>query len=237
MTSQIITIPCLSDNYAFLLHDNGVTALIDAPEAASVQAALEARGWTLDMVLLTHHHWDHVEGLEELRTAYNPKVVGSAADAHRLPALDIALDEGETVQVGATIGTVIDVSGHTINHIAYHFPQAVFTGDSLMAMGCGRVFEGDMDMMWTSLSKLAALPADTVIYSGHEYTLANAKFAMTVDGDNPALQARLAKIINMRDHHEATVPSTLTEELATNPFLRAQDATDFARIRTLKDNF
>jgi len=239
MTHEILTIPCLADNYAFLLHDNktNTTALIDAPEAAPVLAALDARGWTLDMVLLTHHHWDHVEGLPALLANTGPKIVGAAADAARLPALDIALAEGDTVQVGSLKGTVIDVSGHTINHIAYAFDGAVFTGDSLFAMGCGRVFEGDMAMMHSSLQKLAALPPDTMVYSGHEYTLANAKFAQSITPDSPALNARLADIERLRAANIPTVPSLLSLELATNPFLRAADVATFTRIRTAKDNF
>lgn len=239
MQYDVLTIPCLSDNYTFLLHDNatGITALIDAPEAAPVLEALKAKGWNLDMVLLTHHHWDHVDGLPELLEHYSPTVVGAAADAHRLPKLDIALNEGDTVEVGSLKGQVIDVSGHTINHIAFAFDGAVFTGDSLMALGCGRVFEGDMPMMHASLQKLAALPPDTMVYSGHEYTLSNAKFALTIEPDNAALEARMADIERLRGSGIATVPSLLSLELATNPFLRAQTAEEFAKIRTAKDNF
>ena len=239
MDYEILTIPCLSDNYAFLLHDNatGTTALIDAPEAAPVLAALKARGWSLDMVLLTHHHWDHVDGLPELLAQTSPKIIGAAPDAHRLPKLDIALNEGDELAVGNLKGRVIDVSGHTIHHIAYAFPGAVFTGDSLMALGCGRVFEGDMPMMYNSLQKLAALPPDTMVYSGHEYTLANGKFAQTIEPENEALQARMADVERMRAAGVATVPSLLALELATNPFLRARDAAAFARIRRAKDNF
>lgn len=239
MTHEILTIPCLADNYAFLLHDNktNTTALIDAPEAAPVLAALDAKDWTLDMVLLTHHHWDHVEGLPALLARTSPKIVGAAADAARLPALDITVTEGDTVQVGSLKGTVIDVSGHTINHIAYAFDGAVFTGDSLFAMGCGRVFEGDMAMMHSSLQKLAALPPDTMVYSGHEYTLANAKFAQSITPDSLALNARIADIERLRAANIPTVPSLLSLELATNPFLRAADVATFTRIRTAKDNF
>lgn len=254
MPVEIITIPCLADNYAFLLHDtaSSKTALIDAPEAHPVQQVLDAKGWTLDYVLLTHHHWDHVDELPPLRQP-NTIVIGAKADAHRLPPLDLALDEGETFAIGETEGTIIDVSGHTINHIAFHFPSAnaVFTADSLMALGCGRLFEGTPEQMWHSLSKLAALPADTIIYSGHEYTAGNAKFALTIEPGNTALQARAAEITAKRTANIATVPSTLSEELETNPFLRAHlpalktamnmpAATDedvFAAIRKLKDNF
>ncbi len=235
--TEILTIPCLADNYAFLLHDNGTTALIDAPESAPVLAALKARGWNLDMVLLTHHHWDHVDGLPELLAHTSPKIIGAAPDAHRLPKLDIALNEGDELAVGNLKGRVIDVSGHTIHHIAYAFPGAVFTGDSLMALGCGRVFEGDMPMMYDSLQKLATLPPDTMVYSGHEYTQANGKFAQTIEPENEALQARMADVERMRAAGVATVPSLLALELATNPFLRARDAAAFARIRRAKDNF
>lgn len=255
MPLEILTIPCLSDNYAFLAHDaaSGETALIDAPEAGPILAALTERGWRLSQVLLTHHHWDHVEGLAEILAAHPAKVTGAAADAHRLPPLDLQVREGDSVQIGAETGQVIDVSGHTVGHIAYYFPgsRAVFTADSLMALGCGRVFEGTMAQMWASLSKLAALPAETVVYSGHEYTQANGRFAATIDPENPALQQRIRDIAAARDKGAATVPSALELELATNPFLRAGDpgiqrnlgmtgadpAEVFAEIRARKDRF
>ena len=255
MTLEILTIPCLADNYAFLLRDQatGKVALVDAPESYPIQAALKEKGWKLDMVLLTHHHYDHVDGLPELVEEYHPQVIGAKADAHRLPALDLALNEGDTFNLGKSEGQVIDVSGHTIGHIAFHFPtaNAVFTADSLMALGCGRLFEGTPEMMWASLSKLAALPSDTIVYSGHEYTASNAKFALTIEPENAALQARVQDITTKRNAGIPTVPSTLAEERATNPFLRAHlpetksavgmvDATDvevFAAIRKQKDNF
>lgn len=239
MTPEILTIPCLADNYAFLLHDpsTNTTALIDAPEAAPVLAALKAKGWQLDMVLLTHHHQDHVEGLPGILAETSPQILGAAKDAHRLPKLDIALNEGDTVAVGSLKGQVLDVSGHTLNHIAFAFPGAVFTGDSLFAMGCGRVFEGDMEMMHNSLQKLAKLPPDTMVYSGHEYTLANARFGLSIEPDNAALKARAADIERLRAAGTPTVPSLLSLELATNPFLRARTTAEFAKIRTAKDNF
>lgn len=255
MTLQIVTIPCLADNYAYLAHDpeTGTTALVDAPEAAPIRAALETRGWSLDMALITHHHADHVQGLAELQQVWRPTVYGAAADARRLPRLDHALSEGETVQIGNSEGKVLDVSGHTLGHIAYHFPadKAVFTADSLMALGCGRVFEGTFPMMWDSLSKLAALPPDTLVYSGHEYTQANGRFAVTIEPGNPALAQRIKDTADARAAGRPTVPSLLSLELETNPFLRAKlpavkqslgmaEATDaevFGEIRTRKDNF
>jgi hydroxyacylglutathione hydrolase len=255
MTLQIVTIPCLSDNYAYLAHDpaTGATAAVDVPEAAPIIAELKARGWTLSDVLLTHHHADHVQGLAELLAAAPARVVGAAADAHRLPPLDLALNEGDNVRIGDEEGRVIDVSGHTVGHIAFHFPDsgAAFTADSLMALGCGRVFEGTMPQMHESLAKLAALPPETMIYSGHEYTQTNAKVAMTVDPDNPRLKSRIKEIDAARASGKPTVPSTLEEELATNPFLRASDpdiqahlglvgaepCKVFAEIRARKDRF
>ena len=255
MTLQIRTIPCLSDNYAYLAHDpeTGQTAAVDVPEAAPLLKALESEGWTLSHVILTHHHYDHVDGLAELLAAAPAKVIGAAADAHRLPALDMAVNEGDTISIGNQSGLIIDVSGHTLGHIAVHFPEsaAVFTADSLMALGCGRVFEGTKPQMWESLQKLAALPAETTVYSGHEYTQSNAKFALTVDPSNAALISRSSAVDAARAKGEPTVPSTLAEELATNPFLRANDpaiqahlgmtgadpADVFAEIRTRKDCF
>ncbi|MBF9034139.1 hydroxyacylglutathione hydrolase [Rhodobacterales bacterium HKCCE2091] len=253
--AEIVTVPCRTDNYAFLLHDRetGKTLLVDAPETAPIADALAARGWLLSDILVTHHHDDHVAGVEELRAANGAAVWGASADAHRLPPLDHALAEGDTVTVGSLAGSVIEVPGHTIGHIAFHFPdqRLVFTADSLMALGCGRLFEGDAAMMWSSLQKLSALPHGTLVCSGHEYTEANARFAMTIESDNAALRARSAVINDTRNRGEPTVPSKLGEELATNPFLRAhlpevkaavgmEEASDvevFAEIRSRKDRF
>ncbi|MBF9059225.1 hydroxyacylglutathione hydrolase [Rhodobacterales bacterium HKCCSP123] len=254
-TPEIVTIACLQDNYAYLLHDpaTGRTALIDAPEAGPIEAALAERGWRLSDILITHHHWDHVDGLEALRSATGARVWGAAADAHRLPPLDHALAEDDTVEIGALRGHVIDVSGHTVGHVAYHFPGAgaVFTADSLMALGCGRLFEGTAEQMWESLQKLAALPPETLVCSGHEYTASNARFALTIEPESAALRSRSDAVAAARAEGRPTVPSELAEEMATNPFLRAADpgiaahldmagaepAAVFARIRSLKDAF
>ena len=255
MALQIATIPCLQDNYAFLAHDTatGATGLIDAPEAAPIMDFLEETGWILSDVFLTHHHGDHVQGLAEILARFPARVTGAAADRHRLPALDMTVQEGDRVEIGAIDGRVIDVSGHTQGHIAFHFPdaKAAFTADSLMALGCGRVFEGTMPQMHESLQKLAALPPDTLIFSGHEYTAANAKFALTIDPENPDLISRVQSVEAATVEGEPTVPSTLAEELATNPFLRADDPAIqahlgmdgadpvdvFVEIRTRKNNF
>lgn len=255
MPLEIVTLPCLADNYCFLIHDSasGETAVVDVPEAGVISEALNARGWSLSHVLLTHHHWDHIDGLADLLAMHRAKVVGAAADAHRLPPLDMEVSEGDSFVMGGEPVQVLDVSGHTVGHIAFYLSQtgAVFTADSLMALGCGRLFEGDPDMMWSSLCKLAALPPETVVYSGHEYTEANASFAVTVDPANPALDVRVKNIALARAAGQPTVPSLMSEELATNPFLRATSpeiqqhlgmegadpAHVFAEIRKRKDNF
>lgn len=251
----LVTIACRSDNYAFVLHDkaSGATALIDVPEAAPIKAELAARGWTLDQIWLTHHHPDHIEGLPALLSDYPARVYGAAADAHRLPDLDVALAEGDTFELGSLEVRVIDVSGHTVGHIAYFVPAlpAAFTGDSLMALGCGRLFEGTPAQMHASLSRMAAWPDETLICSGHEYTASNGKFAASVDPDNQALQDRNEQTAAARAEGRFTVPSRMALERATNPFLRTADAdlrkaldmpdaTDvdvFADLRSRKDRF
>jgi hydroxyacylglutathione hydrolase len=255
MPLEIVTFPCRSDNYAYLLRDaaTGTVALVDAPDAGPIEAALKARGWGLDLILVTHHHPDHVDGVEPLRAAFGAKVVGAEADARRLPRLDVAVKPGDRVAVGASVGEVIDAPGHTVGHVAYHFPEAkaVFTGDSLMVMGCGRLFEGTAEQMWDTLTRLAALPGETMVYSGHEYAESNARFALSVDGDNDALRQRAKDIAAMRQMGGATVPGRLDLERQTNPFLRARDADMkrrlgleaapdarvFAEIRRRKDSF
>ena len=255
MPLEILTIPCLTDNYAYIAHDadTGETLVIDVPEAGPVMAALTQRGWTLSHVLLTHHHADHVDGLDPLLKVHPAKVIGAAADAYRLPALDLAVSEGDTIAIGGYRGEIMDVSGHTLGHIALHFPQAqaAFTADSLMALGCGRLFEGSPQVMFQSLAKLAALPPQTWVYSGHEYTANNLKFAFSIEPDNARLISRGEKINAAGKIGLPTVPGLLSEELATNPFLRshtaevrkavgmehAEDWQVFAKIRTLKDGF
>lgn len=251
MSFEIVTVPCREDNYAYLIHGQGKTALVDAPEAAPIQAALDERGWSLDEIWITHHHSDHVEGVDALRNGAT--VRGAKADAHRLPALDQEHSDGDRFEFAGSEVQVLDVSGHTVGHIAFYLPdaRAVFTADSLMALGCGRVFEGTFDQMWASLSKLASLPEETMIYSGHEYTESNGRFALSIEPENPALLARVERVKAARADGQPTVPSRMDEELATNPFLRAglaevksilhmvdaNDAEVFAEIRRRKDSF
>jgi len=253
MPLEIVTVPCLRDNYAFLVNGPDGVWLVDAPEAAPILAELDARGWHLDLILITHHHPDHHDGVAALRDRFACKVMGPAAEADRLPPLDRALADGDTVGTGAGQMVALAVPGHTLGHLAFHAPGAgaVFTADSLMALGCGRLFEGTPAQMWTSLQRFADMPDDTLVCSGHEYTEANARFALTIEPDNPALQARAAEIRALRAQGRPTVPSTLGKERATNPFLRADqphmkqglgmpDATNaeaFAEIRARKDRF
>jgi len=255
MTLDLITIPCLSDNYAFLFGnpDTKEAVLFDVPEAEPINEAVAASGWTLTTVILTHHHWDHVDGLDGLTNRANLKIIGGKADAHRLPPLDVAVSDGDTLELAGKTAHVLDVSGHTVGHIAIHLPTSkhVVTADSLMAMGCGRLFEGAPAQMWDSLQKLRALPADTIVCSGHEYTESNARFAASLEANNPRVNSRIEAISAARRANQPTVPSTLAEECATNPFLRADDpvmqaavgmvdakaADVFAEIRGRKDRF
>ena len=251
MTLELMTVPCLSDNYAFLLHDDetGQTALVDAPEADPIAAALEERGWRLTDILLTHHHDDHVAGVEALRG--DARVIGAEADSHRLPPLDDAVTEGDPLRVLGRDVEIYDVPGHTVGHIAFHLPseRLLFTGDSLMALGCGRLFEGTPAQMWESLQKLRDFHPETRVCSGHEYTLTNARFAASLEPGNEALISRLQTTEEARENGRATVPSSLGLERDTNPFLRADDpslaealdmadaspAEIFAEIRSRRD--
>ena len=246
-------VPMRNDNYAFLVHEpeQGVTAAIDSADAAPMLARLQARGLKLDWVLTTHKHADHVGGNLELKRATGCRIAGPRAEAAAVPGIDVELGEGDRFALGGEEARVYDTPGHTSGHICYWFAgaKALFCGDLLFVMGCGRVFEASHAVMWSSLSKLAAMPDDTRVYCGHEYTLANARFALTIEPDNAALVARAAEMERLRAEGRPTVPSTLGEERATNPFLRvrepgirrhlgmegASDAEVFAEIRTRKD--
>lgn len=251
LRDDLVTVPCLKDNYAFLFRSGGRVALVDVPEAAPILAALAERDWTLTDILLTHHHADHIQGVADLVEATGAKVWGAAADAHRLPPLDHALAPGDTVAIGQETGRVIDVSGHTIGHIAYLFDGVAFTGDSLMAAGCGRLFEGDAAMMHASLARFGDLSDGTWIASGHEYTASNLAFALSLESGNVALKSRIAEVDRLRAEGAPSVPSILGTERNTNPFLRADepalkaatgtigqsDETTFAALRRAKDDF
>jgi hydroxyacylglutathione hydrolase len=228
MSAQIHLFPCLKDNYGVLVHDpaTGATAAIDAPEAAAVEAALAATGWTLTDILVTHHHADHTDGIRPLKDKHRCRVVAPRAEATRIPMVDETVRENDTVRVGSLSARVIETPGHTAGQVNYFFPadKLLFAGDTLFSIGCGRVIEGNAEMMWNSLSKLRALPDDTRVYCGHEYTKANIRFARTVEPDNAALAAREKAVDALIAAGKPTIPSLLGEEKAANPFLRADVA-------------
>ncbi len=232
MGLSIVRLPAYTDNYIWMLHDveSRKTAVVDPGQTQPVLDALHENGWQLDWVINTHHHWDHTAANLELQKATGCKVAGAAADLHRIPGIDLALHDGDSFHVGFSESVVLSTPGHTTGHMCFWFAKdgCLFSGDTLFLMGCGKLMECDAATMWSSLSRLMALPPDTQIYCAHEYTLANARFACTVDPRNTALQMRLARIAAQRLRGEATVPASLGEELATNPFLRAFD-TEIAR--------
>lgn len=240
MAVTVQPVPLLADNYAWLLRETetGAVAIVDPSEEAGVTPAIEAAG-RLDLILLTHHHDDHIGGAEALRSRWHCPIVGAAADEARLPRLDIAVREGDEVAFGATKGVVIDTPGHTRGHIAYFFPKGsvLLCGDTLFSCGIGRLFEGTAEEMFASLRKLSALPDETLVACGHEYTSSNVKFALTVEPENMALHGRALEVMQLRSAGRPTVPSMLVQERATNPFLRAPNAARLAEIRKAKDNF
>jgi hydroxyacylglutathione hydrolase len=240
MTLAIVRVPVLTDNYAWLLHDpvSGETVAVDPGEAAPVQAAAAERGWTIGQVWTTHWHADHTGGNAALRAA-GAGITGPAAEASRIPTLDTMVGEGDVVRIGTQVATVWHVPGHTAGHIAFHLAeaQAIFTGDTLFALGCGRLFEGTPAEMFANMQRYAALPDATQVYCGHEYTQSNGRFALTVEPDNAALATRMAAVDAARAAGEATVPTTIGLERATNPFVRAANADEFAKLREAKDNF
>jgi hydroxyacylglutathione hydrolase len=231
MPAQIRLFLCLQDNYGVLLHDpaTGTTAAIDAPEAAPIEAALAATGWKLSDILVTHHHGDHTGGIVALKQRYGCKVTAPRKEAVKIPQVDVQVGEGDMVSVGGIAARVMETPGHTLGHIAYWFAadKLAFVGDTLFSIGCGRVIEGTPEMMWQSLLKLRALPDDTQIYCGHEYTEANLRFARSVEPNNELLAAREREVERLRARNAPTIPVTMGDEKAENPFLRA-DRPDLA---------
>ncbi len=252
---EIHQFPCLSDNYGVLVRDgaSGKVAAIDAPKASEVEAALAAKGWKLDYILTTHHHADHTDGNLALKERHRCIIIGPRAEAAKIPGIDRQVGDGDRFELGGTEVRVLDTPGHTLGHISYWLPQigVAFVGDTMFALGCGRVVEGTMEMMWNSLAKLMQLPPATAIYEGHEYTAANAKFALTIEPENEALQQRAREIEALRASGKPTLPTRLDLELATNPFLRvtspaivkrlgmagAKDWQIFGEIRERKNRF
>jgi hydroxyacylglutathione hydrolase len=256
MTTQVHPFLCLKDNYGVLVHDSrsGATAAIDAPDADAVIAAAAAQGWELTDVLVTHHHADHVQGLPGLRARFPKlKVSGPAKEAARIGSLDLGVSDGDVARVGSLAAKVIETPGHTAGHVVYWFEEQalLFTGDTLFALGCGRAFEVPPAVLWDSLMKLAALPGETTVYCGHEYTEANARFALTIEPDNAVLRDRAATAAALRGEGKLTLPTAIAAELAANPFLRAEQPevraalgmagaappAVFAELRARKDRF
>ncbi len=252
MGLHIERLPTLSDNYTYLItcEESGESAVVDAPEEEPVVKRIDSLGAKLTKVLSTHHHWDHAAANPDLAKRYGTPVYGHASDEGRLPGLSEGLEEGDHIEVGRQRARILFIPAHTRGHIAYVFDdaEAVFCGDTLFAAGCGRLFEGTPEMMFTALhEKLGALPDSMRIFCGHEYTESNLRFAAHLEPENEAVRAKLVRVSEMRSHaaadwhdaktEEMSIPSTLGEERATNPFLRATDAADLGRIRTLKDNF
>ncbi|HEY8576333.1 MAG TPA: hydroxyacylglutathione hydrolase [Devosia sp.] len=232
MSLIVDVFPARSDNFGYLVHDSatGRTAAIDAPEAAAIRNALVRRGWTLSDIFITHHHIDHVEAIPELKAAFGVRVVGPRAEADKIADLDELVAGGDTVTLGETVFQVYDAPGHTLGHIVFHDTEGkhLFTADALFSLGVGRMFEGTPGPMWEGVKALRALPDDTLVYCGHEYTQSNARFALSIDPDNPALQKRAAEVDALRAAGEPTIPFRLGEDKLANPFLRA-DAPELAR--------
>lgn len=236
---EIVPVPAFTDNYIWLVHDapSGETAVVDPGDATPVLAEAKRRGWTVTQIWNTHWHPDHTGGNLALKEATGATISGPASG--RIPGRDVPLSEGGEVRIGEHVGRVIEVPGHTLDHIAIVFDEerVAFVGDTLFAMGCGRLFEGTPAQMFASLGRLAGLPQDTRLYCAHEYTLSNARFAAHADPENPAISMRLAEVRALRDRDEITLPTTVAKELGTNPFVRASNTEEFARLRSEKDSF
>ena len=236
---EVVPVPAFADKYIWLVHDSdsGETAVVDPGDAAPALAETRRRGWMIGQVWNTHHHWDHTGGNENIKSATGCTI--SAPAAEQIAGRDVALSEGSALRIGDHIGTVMEIPGHTLGHIALVFEDArmAFVGDTLFAMGCGRLFEGTAEQMYRSLQRLAALPEDMALYCGHEYTVANARFALAVEPDNGDVQDRLSRVEKLRAEGRITLPTSVADERATNPFVRATDVRHFAELRAQKDSF
>ncbi|MEO1028177.1 MAG: hydroxyacylglutathione hydrolase [Pseudomonadota bacterium] len=254
MSLEVHQFPCLSDNYGYLIHDSvsGQTAVIDTPDANKILEEAQKRGWTITTIWNTHWHPDHAGGNQAIKSATGCEIIGPAGEAEKIPGIDRKVGDGDIVTLGAYKAQVLDTPGHTLGHIIFYVPDAglAFVGDTVFALGCGRLFEGKPAQMWDSLGKVRALPPETLLYCAHEYTQANARFAITVEPDNADLKSYVNEIDDKRSRDEWTVPTRLDRELATNPFLRADHAplqaamghpgdpvATFAEIRGRKDRF
>jgi hydroxyacylglutathione hydrolase len=255
MPAETHLFPCLKDNYGVLLHDptTGTTAAIDAPEAAPVEAALAEKGWRLTDILVTHHHADHTGGIAELKKKHLCRVIAPRKEASKIANIDVTVREGDIVTIGSLVGRVLETPGHTAGHISYWFKQEklAFVGDTLFSVGCGRIIEGNPEMMWQSLMKIRNLPPDTQIFCGHEYTAANVHFALTIEQNNQSLRTRAEEVVRLVEQKKPTIPTTIQQEKSFNPFLRADlhsvavsvglegapPAQVFAVVRARKDKF
>lgn len=238
---EVLRIPALSDNYIWLAHDDasGQTIVVDPAQAEPVLAAAEARGWTIDAIWNTHWHPDHTGGNAAIKEATGCTVIAPAAEAAKIPTADRLVGEGDVVTLGDHVASVLEVPAHTAGHIAYYLPEdsTVFVGDTLFAMGCGRLFEGTAAQMFANMQRLAALPGETIVYCAHEYTQSNGRYALVAEPDNEALAERMAEVDAMRTQGLPTVPTTIALERATNPFMRAESVEQLAERRAAKDSF
>jgi hydroxyacylglutathione hydrolase len=241
MALEIVRVPVLSDNYVWLVHDpvSGDTVVVDPATSDEVQAEAARRGWTISQIWNTHWHGDHVGGNEAIKAATGCRITGPKGEAEPIPGMDMAVGEGDIARIGGLTAQVWDVPAHTGGHIAYYLPDAgaIFVGDTLFAMGCGRLFEGSPAQMFTAMQRLAQLPGETAVYCAHEYTLSNGRYALHVEPDNAAVTARMAEVEIARAANEPTVPTTIALERATNPFMRAGSIEELAKRRAEKDNF
>ncbi|WP_294339022.1 hydroxyacylglutathione hydrolase [uncultured Sphingomonas sp.] len=238
---EVVRVAALSDNYVWLIHDAAAdrTVVVDPGEAPPVLTALDARGWRADAIWTTHWHPDHTGGNAVLKARYGCDVTGPEAERAKIATLDHGVGEGDTVRIGDHVAIVLETPGHTAGHIVFHFADdaLLFSGDTLFAMGCGRLFEGTPDQMFANMARFAAMPDETIVYGAHEYTLSNGRFALTVEPDNAALRDRMVEIERLRTAGDATLPTTIGLERATNPFLRSQSVEQFAERRAGKDAF